>query len=183
MASPSEFLTFYRRLATSQSLRLRQPISRLATVSRPFSISSARNAGTGGGNIVTDKGTQQDTSTTSGENVGGSREHSVDKGNKKDPNVQSYETKAAREYVTTPFLGLRTGAEAFETGEGEHVVWERTYADSLPWRSSKAQGKGGQAVQQNDERGTTARTKKEFPEAPDVVIGMQDERGQKGDAK
>ncbi|KAK4546940.1 hypothetical protein LTR36_001672 [Oleoguttula mirabilis] len=175
-SSPSEFLTFYRRLATSQSLRYR-PVSR-AAATRPFSISSARRAGTGDGNIISDKGTQQDTS--SGDSTGGSREHALDKG-KEDPNVQSYESGNARQYVTTPFLGLRTGAEGFEgDGTGEPEVWERTYADSLAWRRSKAEGTGGQAVQQSDERNSTAKAKKDHPEAPDVVIGMQDERGGKG---
>jgi len=35
-------------------------------------------------------------------------------------------------------------------------------------------------VREKDERNATAKAKKEFPEAPDVVIGMQDERGGKG---
>ncbi|KAK5124813.1 hypothetical protein LTR85_001526 [Meristemomyces frigidus] len=180
--SPSEFLTFYRRLATSQSLRYRQPVSRLATT-RPFSISSVCTASTGGGNIFSDKGTQQDTG--SGEDVGPSREHAVDKGNEKDPNTHSYETSAARQYVEPrsppppihkiPFLGMRNGNEVWDDGD-----WERTYADASVWRRSKAEGTGGQAVQQSDERNSTAKAKKDHPEAPDVVIGMQDERGGKG---
>ncbi|KAK7509711.1 uncharacterized protein IWZ02DRAFT_493238 [Phyllosticta citriasiana] len=41
-------------------------------------------------------------------------------------------------------------------------------------------GTGGNATARRDELRSTERAKKEHPEAPDVVIGMQDERGQKG---
>ncbi|KAK7529638.1 uncharacterized protein J3D65DRAFT_174010 [Phyllosticta citribraziliensis] len=41
-------------------------------------------------------------------------------------------------------------------------------------------GTGGNATARRDELHSTERAKKEHPEAPDVVIGMQDERGQKG---
>ncbi|KAF2721920.1 hypothetical protein K431DRAFT_284369 [Polychaeton citri CBS 116435] len=47
-------------------------------------------------------------------------------------------------------------------------------------RESRAEGDGGTATTQKDDRSNTARAKKEHPEAPDVVIGMQDERGTKG---
>ncbi|KAJ9665263.1 hypothetical protein H2201_004554 [Coniosporium apollinis] len=43
-----------------------------------------------------------------------------------------------------------------------------------------SKGEGGTATSQADERNNTERAKKEHPEAPDVVIGMQDERGAKG---
>lgn len=45
---------------------------------------------------------------------------------------------------------------------------------------SKAQGVGGTATEEGDTRSNTERAKKDHPEAPDVVIGMQDERGAKG---
>lgn len=41
-------------------------------------------------------------------------------------------------------------------------------------------GTGGNATARRDETQSTQRAKEEHPEAPDVVIGMQDERGQKG---
>lgn len=41
-------------------------------------------------------------------------------------------------------------------------------------------GEGGHATTEADERNSTAKAKKDHPEAPDVVIGMQDERGGKG---
>lgn len=174
-SSPSEFLTFYRLAARSQCLRYR-PVSRLPAT-RTFATSVVRRADTGNPNIVTDKGTQQDTG--SGGATGGSREHAMDKGNKADPNVQSYETKAGREYVhhSTPFMNLRTGDESFE-GDGE--AGEVTYADILRQRRSRASDTGGHATRGADERNSTARAKKDHPEAPDVVIGMQDERGGKG---
>ena len=46
--------------------------------------------------------------------------------------------------------------------------------------SARSNGDGGQAVNRKDEHGSTAKAKKDHPEAPDVVLGMQDERGRKG---
>lgn len=45
---------------------------------------------------------------------------------------------------------------------------------------AKSKGDGGNATEQRDSRDNTQRAKKDHPEAPDVVIGMQDERGKKG---
>jgi len=45
---------------------------------------------------------------------------------------------------------------------------------------SKSRDEGGTATQRRDSNNSTAKAKKENPEAPDVVIGMQDERGGKG---
>lgn len=169
--SPSEFLTFSRRLTMSRSLRYR-PVSR--TPFRSFAVSTARRAGdTSNPNIASDKGTQQDTGAGSG--TGGSREHALDKGNISDPNVQSHESSQGREYVTIniPTLGMRTGAE----------VWERErerLADGDVVSRSRASDTGGGATRGRDERNSTERAKKDHPEAPDVVIGMQDERGGKG---
>ncbi|KAK0833553.1 hypothetical protein LTR87_009212 [Friedmanniomyces endolithicus] len=176
------------RLAAQRALRSR-PVSPLQI--RQFTASTTRPAGnTGSGNIISDAGTQQDSSP--GSETGGSREHALDKGNKGDPNVQSDASGSARRYVrsqdsskvqqhyATPFMNLRTGTEGFTRRHGggdEEVVYERTYADAV--RSAKAQDTGGQAVREKDERNATAKAKKEFPEAPDVVIGMQDERGGK----
>ncbi|KAK5128620.1 hypothetical protein LTR08_004039 [Meristemomyces frigidus] len=172
--------TLFRNLATAQFLR---------PAARAYTVSPAYQASTGSGNILSDKGTQQDTSTSSGKDEGGSRDHALDKGKDGDSNIQSRESAAGREYAApTPFrltpdrniratrgLGLRTGTEGFS---GDEVVWEATYADIS--RSSKAQDTGGQAVREKDERNSTEKAKKDHPEAPDVVIGMQDERGGKG---
>jgi hypothetical protein len=46
--------------------------------------------------------------------------------------------------------------------------------------SAKSSGSGGNATGRGDDAGGKAKAKKEFPEAPDVAIGMQDERGGKG---
>ena len=54
--------------------------------------------------------------------------------------------------------------------------WTRT----LTMRSAKASGSGGAATSQSDSQNSTAKAKKDHPEAPDTVIGMQDERGAKG---
>ncbi|KAK0865208.1 hypothetical protein LTS02_005524 [Friedmanniomyces endolithicus] len=179
-----------RRLAAQRALRSRT-VSSLQI--RQFTASTTRPAGnTGSGNIISDAGTQQDSSP--GGETGGSREHALDKGNKGDPNVQSDASGSARRYVrpadseqspqqhyATPFMNLRTGTEGFTRRHGggdEEIVYERTYADAV--RSAKAQDTGGQAVREKDERNSTAKAKKDHPEAPDVVIGMQDERGGKG---
>ncbi|KAK5140124.1 hypothetical protein LTR32_006988 [Rachicladosporium monterosium] len=181
-----------RRLAAQRALRSRT-VSPLPI--RQFTASTTRPAGnTGSGNIISDAGTQQDSSP--GSETGGSREHALDKGNKGDPNVQSDASGSARRYVrsqdsakvqqhyATPFMNLRTGTEGFNSRHGngdEEVVYERTYADAM--RSAKAQDTGGQAVREKDERNATAKAKEEFPEAPDVVIGMQDERGGKAELR
>ncbi|KEQ80742.1 hypothetical protein M438DRAFT_241085, partial [Aureobasidium pullulans EXF-150] len=47
-------------------------------------------------------------------------------------------------------------------------------------QESKSRGEGGTATQRRDANNSTAKAKQENPEAPDVVIGMQDERGGKG---
>jgi hypothetical protein len=39
---------------------------------------------------------------------------------------------------------------------------------------------GGHATEGKDSSGGMAKAKKEFPEAPDPAIGMQDERGGRG---
>ncbi|KAK3672412.1 hypothetical protein LTR78_007719 [Recurvomyces mirabilis] len=135
--SPSEFLTFSHRLTTSLLYRSR-PVSRLPI--RQFTASTVSRADTGSGNIVSDKGTQQ--APKSGNETGGSREHALDKGNKNDPNIQSYESSAGR--------------------------------------AERANDSGGNTTRQKDERNSTEKAKKDHPEAPDVVIGMQDERGGKG---
>ena len=45
---------------------------------------------------------------------------------------------------------------------------------------SRAQDKGGHATTEKDVGSSAAKAKKDYPEAPDTVIGMQDERGGKG---
>ncbi|KNG45796.1 hypothetical protein DDE82_006854 [Stemphylium lycopersici] len=46
--------------------------------------------------------------------------------------------------------------------------------------SAHKQGTGGHATERMDSAGGKAKAKKEFPEAPDPAIGMQDERGGRG---
>jgi len=94
-SSSSELLTFYRRYSTSRALRYRT-ITR-PTVFRPFSVSAIHLKNSDNSpspNIVSDKGTQHDTGA--GGDTGGSRQHALDKGNEKDPNVQSHSSSAAR---------------------------------------------------------------------------------------
>ncbi|KAF2239219.1 hypothetical protein EV356DRAFT_502209 [Viridothelium virens] len=47
-------------------------------------------------------------------------------------------------------------------------------------KESRTKDQGGQATEERDTTKSTEQAKKEHPEAPDVVIGMQDERGGKG---
>merc|ERR1711939_572082 len=122
-SSPTEFLTFYRRLATSSTFR-HAPVSKTNLSRRAFANSSRSRADTVNGHVTSTKGTQQ--GPMSGDKVGGSKE------------------------------------------------------GSMGGRASRAQNTGGQATREKDERNSTKRAKEEFPEAPDVVIGMQDERGGKG---
>lgn len=46
--------------------------------------------------------------------------------------------------------------------------------------SAKNSGTGGNATEERDSAGGAAKAKREFPEAPDPTIGMQDERGGRG---
>ncbi|KAG9995233.1 hypothetical protein KCU80_g24505, partial [Aureobasidium melanogenum] len=53
-------------------------------------------------------------------------------------------------------------------------------ANAAEGQKSKSRDEGGTATQRRDANDSTAKAKKENPESPDVVIGMQDERGGKG---
>jgi hypothetical protein len=46
--------------------------------------------------------------------------------------------------------------------------------------ANKGSPSGGHATEGKDSAGGVAKAKKEFPEAPDPAIGMQDERGGRG---
>ncbi|KAL5119558.1 hypothetical protein ACEQ8H_002404 [Pleosporales sp. CAS-2024a] len=53
-------------------------------------------------------------------------------------------------------------------------------ANAKAGMDNKNKASGGNATEQRDSAGGKEKAKKEFPEAPDVAIGMQDERGGKG---
>ncbi|KAG9676311.1 hypothetical protein KCU76_g16002, partial [Aureobasidium melanogenum] len=53
-------------------------------------------------------------------------------------------------------------------------------ANAAEGQKSKSRDEGGTATQRRDSNNSTAKAKQENPESPDVVIGMQDERGGKG---
>ncbi|KAG9761921.1 hypothetical protein KCU75_g10312, partial [Aureobasidium melanogenum] len=53
-------------------------------------------------------------------------------------------------------------------------------ANAAEGQKSKSRDEGGTATQRRDSNNSTSKAKKENPESPDVVIGMQDERGGKG---
>lgn len=48
------------------------------------------------------------------------------------------------------------------------------------YSSAHKTGTGGHATERRDSAGAKEKAKKEYPEAPDVAIGMQDERGGRG---
>ena len=50
----------------------------------------------------------------------------------------------------------------------------------ISFRRARSRDEGGSATQRKDVDKSTEKAKKENPEAPDVVIGMQDERGGRG---
>ncbi|KAG9538470.1 hypothetical protein KCU86_g23923, partial [Aureobasidium melanogenum] len=128
MASPSEFLTFYRRTARLSTLRQ----SRLVPASprRTFVSSTCRYSS--GGKLSTDDSVATEAYPDS--------EHATNKKDKLD--VQS--------------------------------------ANAAEGQKSKSRDEGGTATQRRDSNNSTSKAKKENPESPDVVIGMQDERGGKG---
>ncbi|KAF2758367.1 hypothetical protein EJ05DRAFT_510303 [Pseudovirgaria hyperparasitica] len=60
-----------------------------------------------------------------------------------------------------------------------HNIHSKASAEGQQDRN-KQNGTGGSATTGADQRNSTAKAKKDHPEAPDVIIGMQDERGAKG---
>ncbi|KAL1619139.1 hypothetical protein SLS56_010227 [Neofusicoccum ribis] len=118
--SPSEFLTFYRRITTHPSLR--RGLTSSQTTIRPLSASVPR--------------------------------YGYGKPQKSNPDEQHTTNKTDKNDVQN---------DAVHKGQEAHAT-----------------GTGGTATSRRDERNSTARAKQEHPEAPDVVIGMQDERGRKG---
>ncbi|THV88151.1 hypothetical protein D6D29_00182 [Aureobasidium pullulans] len=128
MASPSEFLTFYRRTARLTSLRQSRIVP--ASPRRTFVSSTCRYSS--GGKLSTDDSVATEAYPDS--------EHATDKKDKLD--IQS--------------------------------------DTAVKGQESKSRGEGGTATQRRDANNSTAKAKQENPEAPDVVIGMQDERGGKG---
>jgi len=129
MASPSEFLTFYRRTARLSTLR-QSRIVPAALPRRTFVSSACRYSS--GGKLSTDDYVANEAYPDG--------EHATDKKDKLD--VQS--------------------------------------ANAAEGQKAKANDQGGTATQRRDSNNSTAQAKKEHPEAPDTVIGMQDERGGKG---
>ncbi|KAF2502817.1 hypothetical protein BU16DRAFT_521480 [Lophium mytilinum] len=120
--SPSEFLTFYRRIALSPTLR------RPLTTTRPL---------------------------------------------------------ATRPFTLSTRLQIDSSAKTDKFPDDEHATSKKDRLDvqsdsAHSGKNSKATGEGGTATEQSDSQGATAKAKKEHPEAPDTVIGMQDERGGKG---
>ncbi|KAK8241495.1 hypothetical protein HDK77DRAFT_427379 [Phyllosticta capitalensis] len=97
-------------------------------------------------------------------------------------------TSSPRPFSTTP--ARSDEARKDEAGkrpihrEDAHVLQKDGYdVQSENAKRGKADhdaGTGGNATARRDETQSTQRAKEEHPEAPDVVIGMQDERGQKG---
>lgn len=57
---------------------------------------------------------------------------------------------------------------------------KRTKKWLMQYSSAHKEGKGGHATERKDSAGGMETAKKEFPEAPDPAIGMQDERGGRG---
>ncbi|KAI5273916.1 hypothetical protein E4T47_02886 [Aureobasidium subglaciale] len=128
MASPSEFLTFYRRSARLSTLRQ----SRIVPASPRLTFVSSTCRYSSGGKLSTDDSVANEAYPDS--------EHAT---NKKD----------------------RLDVQSDNAAKGQE---------------SKSRGEGGTATQRKDTNNSTAKAKQENPEAPDVVIGMQDERGGKG---
>ena len=50
----------------------------------------------------------------------------------------------------------------------------------ITFSSAQKEDSGGHATEGRDSAGGMEKAKKEFPEAPDPAIGMQDERGGRG---
>ncbi|KAF2822250.1 hypothetical protein CC86DRAFT_373408 [Ophiobolus disseminans] len=85
-------------------------------------------------------------------------------------------------------LSASRKVEKTQTQEGKHAVNKAKEGDTHNVQESNAKagmdaqksGTGGNATEGKDSAGGKAKAKKEFPEAPDPAIGMQDERGGRG---
>ncbi|KAF2470138.1 uncharacterized protein BDR25DRAFT_304093 [Lindgomyces ingoldianus] len=132
--SPSEFLTFHRRLVFSSSLRYSALTGRLISCRRPVQPTYAKQFSLS--SRCAQKSKSQEQSNANSEHA----THKAQKGDHLD--VQSCNVKEGMD--------------------------------------SKNSGTGGHATEQRDSAGGKAKAKREFPEAPDVAIGMQDERGGRG---
>ncbi|KAF9739145.1 hypothetical protein PMIN02_001306 [Paraphaeosphaeria minitans] len=133
MSSPSEFLTFYRRAATSTPRMLR-------SIQRPATRSFAVSARYGKGGVDADQKAKTDKHNDT--------EHSVNKAHSASGDTNDVQSSNAKHGMDS----------AKTSGSGST---------------------GGNATERKDTTGSHAKSKKEFPEAPDL-IGMQDERGERG---
>lgn len=161
--SPSKFLTFYRRVTMHPALRrgalARAPRSLQPLASRPFSSSIVRM---GTGKPSTDSSVKTDQYPDD--------RHTT---NKKDTlDVQSENSAKGTEYVSFP--------SSRSTNLVASNLDQKSVGLTDAVNRAHSQGTGGTATSRSDARNSTQQAKKENPEAPDVVIGMQDERGGKG---
>ncbi|KAF2865122.1 hypothetical protein BDV95DRAFT_587365 [Massariosphaeria phaeospora] len=86
--------------------------------------------------------------------------------------------------------GLSTNSKTKTDGfpDDKHAVNKATDSDknnvqeanAASAMEAKGTGNGGNAVEERDAAGGQAKAKKEFPEAPDPAIGMQDQVGARG---
>ncbi|KAF1829628.1 hypothetical protein BDW02DRAFT_573804 [Decorospora gaudefroyi] len=80
---------------------------------------------------------------------------------------------------TDKYEGNSPHAVQDKVGQGDtHNIQESNAKAAMD--SAHKEGTGGHATEGQDSAGGKEKAKKEFPEAPDPAIGMQDERGGRG---
>ncbi|KAF2432358.1 hypothetical protein EJ08DRAFT_732448 [Tothia fuscella] len=80
-------------------------------------------------------------------------------------------------HSTSRWQAGKTDSDALSTESKDELDVQSSAAGK--GKKAKAQGDSN-AAGQKDDQNATAKAKKDHPEAPDTVIGMQDERGGKG---
>ncbi|KAH8722539.1 hypothetical protein GQ44DRAFT_622277 [Phaeosphaeriaceae sp. PMI808] len=104
--------------------------------------------------------------------------------------VRSFSVSTARPvegYPNNFSTNAKTKTDAYP--DNKHAVNKAKEGDTHNIQEASAQAgmdsahkndTGGNATEGRDSAGAKAKAKKEFPEAPDPAIGMQDERGGQG---
>ncbi|RYN49951.1 hypothetical protein AA0118_g11212 [Alternaria tenuissima] len=107
------------------------------------------------------------------------------------PSARPFSLSASRrveQYPNNASTNSKTKTDKYDS-DSPHAVQEKVkQGDTHNVQESNAkagldaqkEGSGGHATEGKDSAGGKEKAKKEFPEAPDPAIGMQDERGGRG---
>ncbi|CAN9454032.1 unnamed protein product [Alternaria alternata] len=101
------------------------------------------------------------------------------------PSARPFSLSASRrveQYPNNASTNSKTKTDKYDS-DSPHAVQEKVKqgdTHNVQESNAKAGLDGGHATEGKDSAGGKEKAKKEFPEAPDPAIGMQDERGGRG---